>query len=96
LSILDRIDDLVTQSPVEETRSRFGNPAFRTFYDSLSKVHCFRNSTNGQELVRLHQPFGGLPAQAVEEVSEYLKQSFGDRERIDYGSGHELNFICWL
>ncbi|GMM52272.1 peptidylprolyl isomerase [Starmerella bacillaris] len=31
-----------------------------------------------------------------EEVCEYFARSFGDRKRIDYGSGHELNFVCVL
>lgn len=30
------------------------------------------------------------------EVCEYFSKSFGNRTRIDYGSGHELNFVCFL
>ena len=32
----------------------------------------------------------------VKEVMGYFCESWGNRTRIDYGSGHELNFICWM
>jgi serine/threonine-protein phosphatase 2A activator len=32
----------------------------------------------------------------VSELAAYLCSSFGDRQRIDYGTGHELNFIALL
>lgn len=38
----------------------------------------------------------GLPADKIIELSTYLSEAWGNRERIDYGSGMELNFLCWL
>ncbi len=32
----------------------------------------------------------------VYQLSAYLNSSFGDAQRIDYGTGHELNFLCLL
>lgn len=37
-----------------------------------------------------------VPEAAIEEVSRYFIESFGNRRRIDYGTGHEANFIAWL
>jgi hypothetical protein len=51
------------------------------------------------ETIHSLQPFRyrdkDLP-QIVQELSDYICSSFGDKTRIDYGSGHELNFICFL
>jgi hypothetical protein len=33
---------------------------------------------------------------AIIELSAYLDDSFGNRVRIDYGTGHETSFIVWM
>lgn len=33
---------------------------------------------------------------AIPELKVYLLDSFGSYERIDYGTGHELNFVVFL
>lgn len=86
LKILDEAEDLVSKSPPnEQGGSRFGNKAFRGFLD-LAK----------ESSTRWHQSLGVDDEDAIAEASTYLSQSFGNRNRIDYGSGHELNFMIWL
>ncbi|GAO16150.1 hypothetical protein UVI_02040450 [Ustilaginoidea virens] len=86
LGILDEAEGFVSQSPPDEQgSSRFGNKAFRGFIDLVSEASP-----------RWHAALGVGQDEAVAEVSTYLEQSFGDRGRIDYGSGHELNFMTWL
>lgn len=86
LSVLDEAEQLVTQSPPnEQGGSRFGNKAFRGLLELVRK-----RSNNW------HQQLGIKDEGAIEEASTYLCESFGNGNRIDYGSGHELNFIIWL
>ena len=35
-------------------------------------------------------------ASALPEIKVYWEESFGSYERIDYGTGHELNFVAFL
>lgn len=87
LSILDKVEDVARRSPPEaQGDSRFGNRSFRDFVDLLS-----------EENLRWHREDLGVSSdETIVEISTYLKQSFGNRTRIDYGSGHELNFMLWL
>lgn len=86
LAILKRIDELVDETPADKsTGSRFGNSAFRDFYRKVKG-----------EMSSLHSLIPGLAPEAVSELSIYLEESWGNEKRIDYGSGMELNFACWL
>lgn len=85
LRILNEANGLVTESPPDDQGgSRFGNKAFRIFLDLVN-----------EKAVAWHSQLGVGEA-ATEEVIVYLQHSFGNRMRIDYGSGHELNFVMWL
>ncbi|KAH0787376.1 Serine/threonine-protein phosphatase 2A activator [Histomonas meleagridis] len=59
---------------------RFGNRAFRTF---LTKIY-----ENRAEIL---SDVTGNP-----ESHEYFVQSFGSWTRIDYGTGHEFNFLAFI
>ncbi|KAI1118936.1 hypothetical protein F5Y14DRAFT_438408 [Nemania sp. NC0429] len=86
LAVLDEAEALVRETPPDEAGgSRFGNKVFRAFLDKAGAAsHAW------------HRRLGLDSDAAVAEVETYLNQSFGNRARIDYGSGHELNFIMWL
>ncbi|KAL8696818.1 MAG: hypothetical protein Q9201_007463 [Fulgogasparrea decipioides] len=84
-SMLSSVEETLPRCPpADQGGSRFGNPAFRDFLDTIS----FQSPS-------WHSILGVSPS-AASEVSTYLHNSFGNRTRIDYGSGHELNFLIWL
>lgn len=103
LAVLDKVEAIANDTPaVENSASRFGNPAFRTFYDKVSKACLFcplsRVDTYDirQLAPSLHGTLPSLPEGAIPEISAYFIEAWGNRSRIDYGSGTELNFLCWL
>ncbi|KAJ1843819.1 Serine/threonine-protein phosphatase 2A activator 2 [Coemansia sp. RSA 2708] len=83
LALLDNIRQANEDIKPLDTKSRFGNPAFRDFYDQCEK-----------ELPTWLADI--VPAENIEEVATYVQESFGNRRRIDYGTGHELNFMAFL
>ncbi|KAF2169798.1 hypothetical protein M409DRAFT_64804 [Zasmidium cellare ATCC 36951] len=85
LAVLDEADAILKQHPALDTGSRFGNPAFRDFLASVENT-----------LPSWHDKLGVKDQEAQQEVGTYLANAFGNGSRIDYGSGHELNFILWL
>lgn len=85
LAVLDDAERVLKQCPPLDTGSRFGNPAFRDFLLAINKA-----------IPRWHSTLGSLTPPAIDEISTYLASAFGNGSRIDYGSGHELNFLLWL
>lgn len=106
LNILDKVAETTKDiPPVDNKASRFGNPAFRAFYDKIAEVRpaytvlcsaAYQTHISSQLSPELHRSIPGLPEAAIPEVRVYLEEALGNRTRIDYGSGMELNFLCWM
>jgi serine/threonine-protein phosphatase 2A activator len=85
VAILGEAEKVLERCPPEDTGSRFGNPVFRTFLDEIALA-----------LPQWHTSLGLSDGAQIDEISTYLAHSLGNKQRIDYGSGHELNFFLWL
>lgn len=79
---------ILQQVPPKEGKMRFGNTAFKEFH---SKV-CDLNEKFVDKLLT----FLKVEKTCALELSTYLNESYGDNSRIDYGTGHELNFMVFL
>ncbi|XP_074597189.1 serine/threonine-protein phosphatase 2A activator-like [Brevipalpus obovatus] len=89
---LQRVRDLLCElskladqiEPIKgDTGQRFGNKAFRTWYDGMKT-----------KAISLLQANYSEKDQA--ELRPYLLESFGNQQRIDYGTGHELCFVIFM
>ena len=61
---------------------RFGNKAFRLWID--------------QALNQSNEDLNFIPKQHLPELRNYLFESFGSYDKLEYGTLHELNFMVFL
>jgi serine/threonine-protein phosphatase 2A activator len=80
VAALNRVHQIMDETAPLEEPMRFGNRAFRTF---LTRV--FNERAVILSDVSPHA-----------DVAEYFVQSFGSWTRIDFGTGHELNFLAFI
>jgi serine/threonine-protein phosphatase 2A activator len=87
VALLEKYILLVRDTPPIEQPMRFGNKAFQAFLDKL--YACIQ-----EDLKTLSSEQGF--ERAIPEIAVYLQESFGEYTRLDYGTGHELNFVAFL
>lgn len=99
VEILSRVQGILDKYPCQDrSLSRFGNIAFRSFYDEVDReadnliFYLLTGESNSSNLNEDKIP----PKWIVKELGWYFKESWGNRTRIDFGSGHELSFVVFL
>lgn len=86
ISMLDKLDKWIDEIPPIEQPQRFGNKAFRLWYNRVVEEK--------ESLLKEALPEDLHPS--IVEISAYLTDSFGNSTRIDYGTGHEMAFAMLL
>lgn len=84
--LFNLIRDEINSIPLEKQEQRFGNKAFRVFGE-----HIIQKSQKWLE--------DCLPCElkcAITEIKAYFDDCFGNFTRVDYGTGHEINFIAFI
>ena len=85
--MFDELDKFFSEIPLSTKEQRFGNTAFKLFRDKVEK-----NYDSLLKLVLVPKFDSGLAL----ELKNYLLDCFGSYQRLDYGTGHELNFLCFI
>ena len=85
--LFDQLDVFFNEIPLSTKEQRFGNTAFKVFRDKVEK-----NYDDLLKLVLAPKYDSGLAL----ELKNYLLDCFGSYQRLDYGTGHELNFLCFI
>lgn len=91
MAMLDEFMVWVDEIPPIEQPMRFGNKAFRTWYTKVvdSAPASVRTAVGATGAAT-------VPAEHMGDAAGYLCDSFGNATRIDYGTGHETNFMLFL
>jgi len=87
IDIISALYDAIDDTPpfdIEPGAVRFGNKAYRDWFAKMQEIVA----------TELEKCLASIPG-AASELTTYLSESFGNATRIDYGTGHETNFIAF-
>jgi len=93
--LLQTLGTMAKETTLDTGPRRFGNSAFRTFYQKLKdrtpELMLQAIPSNVWDHVREEDK-----DTLVKELGAYFLGSFGSPERLDYGTGHELSFLAFV
>lgn len=93
--LLQTLGSLAKETILDTGPRRFGNAAFRTFYQKLKD----RTPALMRQAIPANVWDHVSPENLdilVHELGAYFLGSFGSSERLDYGTGHELSFLAFI
>ncbi|CAN8073175.1 unnamed protein product [Agarophyton chilense] len=97
VSVLEKLEKWAHEIEPTQQAARFGNKAFRTWHARLCEHAVSLTETIVGTWDKEYTERTGRSLEEVSiELAEYLKTSFGNETRIDYGSGHEAHFLVLL
>lgn len=91
VSLLSQLTKLIDLVPPFPGPRRYGNMACREWH---TKLESNINAWMHEYLAPLYK--GDDLDGFINEVEWYLINAFGSKERLDYGTGHELNFLAFI
>lgn len=83
VKVLDTLNTWVDEIPPAKQALRYGNPSYRDWFAKVDE--------NANNLLLTLLP--AEMSEAVLELKPILLDSFGNKTRIDYGTGHETTFV---
>ena len=89
--LYEELEKIFKENPPKEGEERYEDPVFRRFHDSLSKKY------DSIILNVLKPKKENIKENEISlELKTYFLDSFGNQFRLDYGTGHELNYLLFL
>ena len=88
-NLYSKLEDIYKKNPPKEGEARYEDAVFKRYHADLEKDYeTIMNST----ILKSEK----TPKNLILEIKSYFLDSFGNPYRLDYGTGHELNYLCFL
>ena len=88
-NLYNKLEELYIKHPPREGNEKYTDPVFKRFHTDLND-----NFENIMQSTILKSD--KIPKNLILEIKPYFMDSFGNPFRMDYGTGHELNYLCFL
>ena len=88
-NLYNKLEESYIKHPPREGNEKYTDPVFKRFHTDLND-----NFENIMQSTILKSD--KIPKNLILEIKPYFMDSFGNPFRMDYGTGHELNYLCFL
>ena len=88
-NLYSKLEEIYKNNPPKEGEARYEDPVFKRYHTDLEKD--YENIMN-TTILKSEK----TPKNLILEIKSYFMDSFGNPSRLDYGTGHELNYLCFL